>query len=62
MSLGSAARRAMLRGEELMKELHGNGAFADRRGDALRRTVSDVAGGEYARHARLQEKGTAIDG
>ena len=61
MFLGSAARLALLSGEELMKELDGDGAFTDRRGDTLHRTVADVAGGEHARHARLEEKRTAIE-
>src|SRR5262249_34251059 len=45
---------------ELMKELDGDGAFADCRGDTLHGAVSDVARGEHSRHARLQEKRTAI--
>lgn len=39
-----------------MNELHGHGPFADGGGDALDRTVTHVAGGEYAGHAGLEEK------
>ena len=51
----------MFNGKELMKELDGDGAFTDRRGDTLRPTAADVAGGEHAWHARLEEKRTAIE-
>jgi hypothetical protein len=56
---GSAARLALLSGEELMQELNRDRAFTDRGGDTLDRTVADIAGGEHAWHARLEEKRTA---
>ena len=38
-----------------MREIHGDGAFADRRGDALDRSVTHIAGNKDARHARLEQ-------
>ena len=60
MFVGSTARLALLGGEKLMKELNGDGAFTNRRGDTLHRTVAYVARGEHARHARLEQKRAAI--
>ena len=54
-------RLALLDGEELVEELDGDGALADRRRDALHRAVADVAGGEHPRHARLEEERAAIE-
>jgi hypothetical protein len=42
--------------EVLVDELDGDGAFADGRGDALDRAVADIAGGEYAGKAGLQQE------
>ena len=44
-----------------MKELHGDGAVAHRRGYSLDRAASDVADCEDSRHAGLEEKGAAIE-
>src|SRR5437763_4358508 len=46
-------------GEEAMRELHRDGAFANGRGDALHGLVANVSGGEHARNARLEKVGVA---
>ena len=55
-----AARLQLLGGEILMQQLDGDRPFADGRRDALDRAVSDVACGEHARHARLEQEGRTI--
>jgi hypothetical protein len=43
-------------------ELDGGGAFADGRGDAFDRAVADVAGGEDAGQAGLQQQRWSVQG
>src|SRR2546421_610612 len=47
-------------GQILVNELHRDGAFAHAGGDALDGAMADVAGGEDAGHARLQEVRVAL--
>jgi hypothetical protein len=47
--------------EQAVEELNGNCALSNCRRHSLYGTVSNVAGGENPRHARLEQKRTAIE-
>src|SRR5215204_1906624 len=48
--------------KEFVDQLDGDGALAHRRGNPFYRSMPNVAGGEYAGHARLQEQRMALEG
>src|SRR5262249_42778599 len=59
-SRSDAARAASLR-ERLVDELHADRALADGGGDALHVARADVADGDDAGHARLEQVGRALE-
>ena len=59
--LWTAARMQPLRREQAVEELDRHRALPDGGGHSLDRTVPDVAGREHPRHARLEEKRTAVE-
>src|ERR671915_454860 len=54
---GTDARPVRLAVEVAMDELDHDRSLADGGGNSLYRAMADVARGEHARHARLQEQG-----
>src|SRR4051794_8644379 len=62
LGLDPVAQIELLGRKELVDEPDRDRAFTDRRGDAVERPMTDVAGGEYTGHAGLERERTALEG